>query len=137
MAMIEDLTLEIVEEQGSPVAKVHYKVRGSQQDVFAQQFYRELIELIGVDRLAGEDGQDEPIPGGVLLDGAFVVLTTSPLPRNQRLRLPSSALDEDRGVFVQEEDEIAARVTLTPFPPGPVIVMSNIVRRGGEPGSKF
>jgi len=130
MAMIENLTLKIVENEGLAVATVSYDIVPSQMDLWTQQQYFEVVELIGVDARP-EDGQDEPIPRARLRD-VFVAIETNPPPRSKLIRLPSSALDEDQDIAHPMVDEIVARVTLSPDRPGvPVSRNSNLVRRGG------
>jgi hypothetical protein len=130
MARIEDLTIIINEGGGAASVQVHYMIRPSQMDVWTQQQYRETIELIGVDAIPGEDGGNERIPGIRKLLGPFIASSTDPFGRNQEILLASSALDEDPDLVVRLADEIAARVTLTPFPVGPTSLDSPFVRRG-------
>ena len=49
MATIKNLTLKIDENQGLAVATVSYHILPSQMDVWTQQQYFEVVELIGVD----------------------------------------------------------------------------------------
>lgn len=115
MASIQNVRLEIVENQGAAAALVTYKLVPSAQDVLERRTYVETVELIGVDRIAGEDGRDEPIPGG-RSDGAVTFPIASP-ERRRLLAVPAGSLDEDpqnNPIFIlSEEDEIRARVTLT------------------------
>lgn len=134
MAAIMNLQLGINKTQGDARLTVTYFIRGSQLDVLSEQTYREVVELIGVDK--GEDSTDEPIPD-TRRSFAFVATSTSEIPRTQIYDLPASALDEDRDVDHPREDEIAARVTLIPIPPGTITRNSNIVRRGGLVGPVF
>lgn len=126
MAAITNLQLAISKTQGDARLTVTYKIRGTQHDVASEQLYRETVQLIGVDQ--GEDGTNEPIPNTVRMQ-PFVASSTAEISRVEIYDLPASALDEDKS-FIPNEDEIAAQVTLAPFPPGPVTRNSNIVRRG-------
>ncbi|MEA3034209.1 MAG: hypothetical protein QOJ94_3229 [Sphingomonadales bacterium] len=138
MASIENLHLEIFEQSGFAVAKVHYQIRGSQQDVLLKRRYREIAELIGDDTGAGEDGVSEPIPDGIIVSTVMTFTGTAPITRDQRIPLPSKALDEDPSgpiAAIPVEDEILAQVTLTPITVPQVSALSNVVRRGGPVNS--
>lgn len=138
MASIENVRLQLFENDGHAAALVTYQLRGNAQDVQQQRRYSEVIELIGVDTLPGEDGQNDPIPGATLVADTIVFTNTAALARPSRvLPLPSSALDEDRaggpfGGAIIMEDEIRARVTLKPVPGPSVFAESNLVKRGGD-----
>jgi hypothetical protein len=137
MASISNVRLQIFERSGSALVQVSYTITATHHDGEHEQKYRELVQLIGVDTGPGEDGRSELIPGGTVSDGT-VVFTTSQVAfvRIRELTLPSSALDEDPGPVIRE-DEIQARVTLIPLPPELVSRGSNVVRRGGpviDPG---
>ena len=131
MASISNVRLQIFESSGSALVQVSYTITATHHDSLHEQAYRELVQLVGVDSGPGEDGRSELIPGGTVSDGV-VVFTTSQvaLVRVRELTLPSSALDEDPGPFIRE-DEIQARVTLIPLPLGSPSRDSNVVRRGG------
>ena len=125
MASIQNVTLEIVENQGAAAALVTFNLIGSLEDVQQRRTYVETIELIGVDRIPGEDGRDELIPDG--RSDAAVTFPLATPKRTRLLALPAARLDEDPAsspfVASSDEDEIRARVTLT----SPVSAESNIV----------
>ena len=133
MALIQNVRLEIVENQGAAAALVTYTLTGSARDVQQHRTYLESIRLFGVDEVAGEDGQDDII-AAIGFDGAvtFPIATTS---QSRLLALPARFLDEDSSPgplgFPPAEDEIRARVTLTPSSPTTAIASSNVVLRGG------
>ena len=130
MASISNVRLEILERLGTAKVRVSYRLFATHHDGPHEQAYREVVQLIGVDTGAGEDGVSEPIPGGKIWDG-IVVFTTSQVSFEQtrEFELPSSALNEDPGPPIRE-DEIQARVTLIPLPPASPSRDSNLVRRG-------
>jgi hypothetical protein len=129
MASISNVRLEIFENSGTATVRVSYRLFATQQDAPNEQAYRELVQLFGIDTGPGEDGVNEPIPDGQWDD--TVVFTTSQVSfvRIREKTLPSSALNEDPGPPIRE-DEIQARVTLIPLPPSSPSRVSNLVRRG-------
>jgi hypothetical protein len=137
MATIETVTLTLTENQDTDTARfvVRYRLRGSLQDVQQQRVYRELIELIGVDEGAGEDGHNELIPGGAVFVGTGGFSNTNSVNRPPRiLVVPRSAINEDvRPAPISAiplRDEIRARLTLIPLGVPPVSLNSNKVTRG-------
>lgn len=135
MASISNVRLQIVEAGGFANILVSYRLDATHGDGANEQAYRELVQLVGVDIGPGEDGRSELISGGTLWDGV-VKFSTSQVrfEQSREARLNSSILDEDGGLFIKE-DEIQARVTLTPLPPESPSGVSNIVRRGGPAGN--
>lgn len=131
MASISRVRLQIVERSGSALVQVSYTVTATQHDALHEQAYRELVQLVGVDIGPREDGNSELIPGVTVWDG-IVVFTTSQVAftQSREITLPSSVLDEDPGPIIRE-DEILARVTLTPLPLASPSRDSNLIRRGG------
>lgn len=128
MASLHNVQLFIGEGQGNAFVEVSYRIDASHHDIDSGQTYRELVQLIGDDSRPGEDGVSDIIVGGTIFDG--LITFTGPQTQFARTRaknVPSSLLDED-GPF--REDEIRARVTLVPVPPGAVSQDSNLVRRG-------
>jgi hypothetical protein len=118
MASIQNVRLQIVENGGAAAALVTFRVTGSQQDVQQHRTYAEIVELIGVDRIPGEDGHDEPIPFG--RSEGSVIFNVATLERTRLLALPAAGLDEDKSATgpivtasLGQPDEIRARVTLT------------------------
>jgi hypothetical protein len=107
MASISKVLLQIFERAGSAQVQVSYTLTATHHDGPHEQAYRELVQLIGVDIGPGEDGVSEVLPGGTIWDGVV-----------------------DPGPVIRE-DEIRARVTLTPLPPVAPSRESNTVRRGG------
>src|SRR5436190_22185376 len=133
MASISNVLLRIFE--GVPVAgqalvQVSYTLTATLHDAPHQQAYRELVQLVGDDQGAGEDGHSELIPNGTIFDGT-VVFTTSTVAFTQshERTVPISILDEDPGPFIRP-DEIRSRVTLTPLAAASPTRDSNLVRRG-------
>jgi hypothetical protein len=134
MASIGPVTLSIFDLPPSNVrVQVSYKISATHHDAEHEQRYHEVVELIGVDTLAGEDQVDDIIHlDPPFLDG-IVRFTTSQV-EFQRIPeriLPAQALDEDPHPFLLRADEIRARVTLTPLPPDVPSRESNLVVRGG------
>lgn len=114
MPSIEKLSLRIEESEGAGAALVTYQLIGSPQDNAQKRVYVETVELIGVDRLLGEDGRDDVIATARIGNSVVFPLAT---PDQQRLiALPAARLNEDlpTGPFdrTAERDEIRARVTL-------------------------
>ena len=130
MASISRVQLQIVERSGSALVQVSYTVTATQNDAVNEQAYRELVQLVGDDVGVGEDGSSELIPGGTVWDGV-VRFTNSQVAftQSREITVPSAVLDEDPGPVIRE-DEIRARVTLTPLPPASPSRDSNLVRRG-------
>jgi hypothetical protein len=132
MASIGPVTLSIFDrpQLGDVLIQVSYEVQATDADVSGEQEYREVVELIGVDTLPGEDGVDEPIAGGTLWDGirVFDGLHVGSSETREKT-LPPQALDEDPSPIFPKVDEIRARVTLTPVL-RVVSRESNLVRRG-------
>jgi hypothetical protein len=96
MASIGPVTLTITDQPPSNVfVLVSYLISATHHDGPQEQAYREVVELIGVDTLAGEDQVDDIIS----LDPAFwdgiVRFTTSEVSFQQihEKTLPAQALD--------------------------------------------
>jgi hypothetical protein len=131
MASIGPVTLTITDTNNPPnhvIVEVSYLISATHHDTGQEQAYREVVELIGVDTLAGEDQVDDIIH----LDPSFwdeIIRFTPTGPSHfQQIHtntLPAQAVDEDPHPFLVRADEIRARVTLTPFRD------SNLVVRGG------
>jgi hypothetical protein len=130
MASIGSVRLEIFESPSSALVRVSYKLTATLLDAQAQQSYRELVQLIGVDEGPGEDGQNDVIAGGTIWDGP-ITFTTSQVAFQQihEKTVPLSVLSEDREL-IQTRDELRARVTLMPLPPASPARESNLVTRG-------
>ena len=126
MASIKPITLTITPNtnNGKLIVYVHYVISASPNDVATEQNYREVCELIGDDTPG--DGKDDVIKtlsdGTTVFDGIFSHLT-----RIFQVELSRSELDEDSGPILQD-DEIRARVTLTPIA---ATRESNVVVLGG------
>lgn len=126
MASIGNITLRIIDvpNSGNASIDVGYTVHASGDDLVTGQSYREVCELIGDDTPG--DGSDDVLrtlrEETIVFDGNHQGFT-----RAIQAFVPKSLLDEDRGIIVQEEDEIRARVTLTPIP---LRRESNLIRRG-------
>jgi hypothetical protein len=129
MASIQPITLTItkVPNSANVSISVGYVVSLSSHDIATEQHYREVCHLIGDDTPG--DGTDDIIR--TLFDTTtFFEGTFSHFSRAIQVFLPASALDEDSGRPFLEEDEIRARVTLTPIPTSRE---SNLVVIGGGP----
>ncbi len=126
MATVGPVTLSIFDQPPDQVVvQAAYDVKGSGDDISSGQPYREVVELIGVDKgQPGEDGVDDVLDtisdGTVVFDGTHVSFL-----RSQQKQYPAAALDEDPHPFFPRTDEIRVRVTLMPVAVGE----SNIVRR--------
>jgi len=128
MASIGTVTLRIVNvpNSGNASIDVGYTVSASSHDLATEQNYREVCELIGDDTPG--DGTDDILQK--LREEIIVFSSNTPhLTRAIQVFVPQSLLDEDRGIVAQEEDEIRARVTLTPIPTSRE---SNLIKRGGS-----
>lgn len=131
MALISDVLLRVFEGAPAPgqaTVQVSYTITASLHDGPHEQAYRELVELVGVDKGPGEDGPSEVIftvsDGTVVFTNSEVAFTRIP-----ERTFPIGILDEDRGPSIRT-DEILARVTLTPIPQASPREESNVVRRG-------
>ena len=127
MASVQPITLTItpVPNSANVSVSVGYVVSGTGHDLATEQNYREVCQLIGDDTPG--DGTDDILrtifETTTVFTGNNVHFT-----RAIQLFLPLSALDEDNeGPFIQE-DEIRAKVTLTPIPTSRE---SNLIRVGG------
>jgi hypothetical protein len=116
MPTIHNVRLEIAENQGAAAALVTYRVAFNSQDLGEPLKFFETVELIGVD--AGEDGQNDPIPGGRSF--AKVTLSINAPERRRLIALQGTSLDEDKDAAgplstaaLVRPDEIRAHVTLT------------------------
>lgn len=127
MATVGPITLTIGPGNSPDNASVQvgYTVSASSHDLASAQTYRDVCELIGDDTPG--DGTDDLL---VKLREEIIVFTsnTPHFTRSIQQFVPLTQLDEDAGIVVLEEDEIRARVTLTPIPTSRE---SNLVRRGG------
>ncbi|HEX8238199.1 MAG TPA: hypothetical protein VF574_00485 [Allosphingosinicella sp.] len=117
MPNILNVRLEIVENQGAAAALVTYTIAFNSLDLGQPLKFIETVELVGVDKIAGEDGQDDPIPGG--RSDARVTLSFTETERHRLIALRGTSLDEDKDGFgpaigAVRPDEIRALVTLTP-----------------------
>src|SRR3712207_8540722 len=61
MASISNVRLQIVEKSGSAKVLVSYRLNATHGDGANEQAYRELVQLVGVDAVPGEDGHNELI----------------------------------------------------------------------------
>lgn len=127
MASIGPITLRIIDvpNSGNASIDVGYIVSASSHDLATEQNYREVCELIGDDTPG--DGTDDVLQK--LREEIIVFNSNTPhLTRAIQAFVPKSLLDEDRGIIAFEEDELRARVTLTPIPTSRE---SNLIKRGG------
>lgn len=127
MATISPITLTIGPGNSPSNASVQvgYTVSASNHDLASAQTYRDICELIGDDTPG--DGTDDIL---LKLREEVIVFTsnTAHFTRAIQQFVPLTKLDEDAGTFIPQEDEIRARVTLTPIP---TRRESNQVVRGG------
>src|SRR5689334_10130480 len=132
MASIQGVKLELVENQGNAAALVTYTMFGNADDVNDRRTFREIVELMGIDEGAGEDGQNNRIANGLVFNGSVMFVDGNPIERRLLIPLTSAALDEDPSPVggAPNEDEIKAQVSLNG---GPIIASSNLVKRGGPP----
>ena len=130
MASIKFLTFKIDPVQGKDqyTVQVGYVVSGSNFDVATGQAYREVCHLIGDDTPG--DGTDDNLKK-IFEDTTVFSANTAHFTRAIQLFLPRSALDEDSGQPFLEEDEIRARVKMTPLPPKIVTLESDVIKLGG------
>jgi hypothetical protein len=122
MARVNNVNLNINIDVGNADIRVTYSLIGNSFDIASGQPYREVVKLIGVDNLP-EDGTNEDIIGGQIIDTTVVFANASPIPRNWSRTILKSILNEDN----PGQDEIRAIVTLTPIPASPANSSSNIV----------
>lgn len=131
MASISNVRLEILEQQTSALVRVSFTVQATQQDGPNEQQYRELVQLVGVDEGAGEDGTNELITNGIISDGIISFSNSQvAIVQIRERNVPLSVLDEDPGI-IPRRDELRARVSLIPLPPRTAVRESNLVTRGG------
>lgn len=131
MASVSNVRLEIFEQQGSALVRASFTVQATLHDAPHQQSYRELVQLVGVDEGIGEDGTNELLANGTISDDVISFSTSAvAIVRIRERTVPIAVLDEDPGI-IPRRDELRARVTLIPLPPGPVVRESNLVTRGG------
>jgi hypothetical protein len=127
MALIGPVSLRIINVPNSSNASIDvgYTVSASSHDLATAQHYREVCELIGDDTPG--DGTDDVLRK---LREEIIVFSgnTQSFTRAIQVFVPVSELDEDRGIIALEEDEIRARVTLTPVATSRE---SNLIKRGG------
>jgi hypothetical protein len=137
MASIGPVTLTITDQPPSNVfVLVSNLLSATHDDGPHEQAYREVVELIGIDTLAGEDQVDDIISLDPPFWDGIVRFSTSEVAFQQihERTLPAQALDEDPDTFFLRADEIRARVTLIPLPPDAPSRDSNLVVRGGVVG---
>jgi hypothetical protein len=119
MASISNVLLRIFEgvpAPGQALVQVSYTLTATLHDAPHQQSYRELVQLLGDDEGAGEDGHSELIPNGTIFDGTVTFSTSAvAFTQSHERTIPVALLDEDPGPFIRA-DEIRARVTLTALP---------------------
>jgi hypothetical protein len=130
MATIGNVTLTItpVLNSNDVFVQIGYRVFPSSHDMATEQHYREVCELIGDDTPG--DGTDDVIKiDPPLFDGTTVFTSGgNDFTRAISRRVARSLLDEDNNGLLLQEDEIRARVTLTPIPTSRE---SNLIRMGG------
>jgi len=108
MADISDVKLELFPQNN--LAQISYTVTGSNHDGEQMLAYRELVEIVGVDKRAHEDGKDDTLFSKeyrTAFDTSHIGFVQS-----REIDLSGVNLDEDPGIF--RPDEIRARVTLIP-----------------------
>jgi len=125
MASIQQVNLAItpVPNSANVIVDVGYVVSGSSHDIATQQHYREVCQLIGDDTPG--DGTDDVLR--TIFDSTTVCSGNS-FQRVLQVVVPRSVLDEDNDGPQIQEDEIRAKVTLTPIPTSRE---SNLIRMGG------
>ena len=125
MASIQQVNLAItpVPNSANVIVDVGYVVSGSSHDIATQQNYREVCQLIGDDTPG--DGTDDILR--TIFD-TTTVFSGNSFQRVLQVVVPRSVLDEDNDGPQIQEDEIRARVTLTPIPTSRE---SNLIRMGG------
>ena len=125
MASIQQVNLAITPalNNANVIVDVGYSVSGSSHDIATQQHYREVCQLIGDDTPG--DGTDDVLR--TIFD-ATTVFSGETFERVLQVEVPRSVLDEDNNGIQIQEDEIRAKVTLTPIPTSRE---SNLVRMGG------
>lgn len=126
MATIGPVNLSIFNQtSGVGNVQLSYEIVADGDDLESGQTYRELVELIGVDKgEPGEDGVDEVVD--TISDAIVTFDSTQPRIRRSPEKWyqpPAAELDEDSHPFLPRDDEIRARVTLMPTRE------SNVVRR--------
>ncbi len=113
MALIKPITLRINRNpnNGKYIVGVNYIVSAGPNDAVGEQHYREVCQLIGDDTPG--DGTDDVLhtfwDATLVFDGIF-----SHIQRGFQLEFTRSELDEDGGSPFPQDDEIRARVSLTP-----------------------
>jgi hypothetical protein len=123
MATVGPVSLSIFNQPDGQVhVQMSWEIAGSGDDVAEHATYRELVELIGVDKELGEDKADEVIytvsDGLVTFDG-----THARYSQGTDQWIDAGILNEDTHPFLPRNDEIRARVQLM------AASQSNIVTR--------
>ena len=119
-----NLTIARIGDQAK--ARVTYSIEGDLEDHSSGQTYIETCRLIGDDTPG--DGTDDIINNGLLLRATTIMGPHTRFDRVLELTLPAANLDEDKGIFFPDTDEIRALVTLTPLLPTPQTSESNLVK---------
>jgi hypothetical protein len=128
MAAVQDVSLSIFNQPDSKVlVQLSWKLVGGGDDISQHATYRELVELIGVDKELGEaTTPDQAIhtlaDGLVTFDGTHVNYQ-----RGGDFWLDAGILDEDTHPFLPRADEIRARVQLIAASQSNVVVREEIV----------
>ena len=131
MATVGPVRLSIFNQPNGQVdVQVSWEIAGSGDDLSEEATYRELVELIGVDKELGEDKADEVIytlgDGIVKFDGTHGRYT-----RSAEERLDPGVLNEDTHPFMPRNDEIRARVQLMATSQSNIVTREEVVAPTG------
>jgi hypothetical protein len=114
MASISDVRLSVVEDVANAEIGIETDIEFDTYDMATNQLDNWHWKLIGPDRLAGEDGEDDTLTG----QGAADIVRISADGQASKthhfeLTLPLQELDED----LTGEGEVRAVITITPVGP--------------------
>jgi hypothetical protein len=128
MATVRDVSLSIFNEPNGQVrVQVSWNIDGGGHDLEQNATYRELVELIGVDRPLGE--ATTPDQAIYTLEDGLVSFGATNLAHQERSTeklIEAGILNEDTHPFMPRNDEIQARVQLMAASQSAVIVREEI-----------
>jgi hypothetical protein len=133
MASIGRVNLSIGINGDNAQVRVRYTITFSEFDLITNLQYIEKCFIFGDDTNVGDflAGGDDPILGGLIFGGLINPNGITSIARDFNRAFSRHTLNEDSGIFRGggPENEIRAKVELTPRLPGPKGKESNLVRR--------
>ena len=114
MANITDVRLNVAPDVANADIEIDTDIEFDNQDLASNQLFQLHWKLIGPDRLAGEDGEDDTLIGQGAADIIrFAADGQTATTHHLAFTIPLDELDED----TSGQDEVRAVVTLTPVGP--------------------